>query len=160
MPDGALQLLGIGLLALLYLFFLRALRAVWVQTRAPAPAPVAPPRQASAALAAQASTRGRRGRRPRTPTLVVVEPPTERGRRHAIDGEVTIGRAAGCGLVVDDGYTSQLHARVFRDGPNLLVEDLGSTNGTWVGAEQVTGPRMLRRGEHLRVGQRVYEVEA
>ncbi len=158
MADGALRILSVGLLALLYLFFLRAMRAVWVETRAaerraaqaaapaPQPAPVAAGQRSSA-------------RRP-VATLRTIEPTELRGQRHDIGDEVTLGRAPGCQIRVDDDYVSQLHARLSVQGDQVVVEDLGSTNGTFVGDERVAGPRVIRPGEWLRVGSFVFEVEA
>ncbi|MEM9714657.1 MAG: FHA domain-containing protein [Actinomycetota bacterium] len=160
MADGALRILSIGLLALLYLFFLRAMRAVWVETRA------ADRRAAQAAVpaAAQAVAPGAppaRTTRPRpAATLRTIEPVDLRGRRHDIGDEVTLGRAPGCQVRVEDDYVSQLHARLHVEGDQVVVEDLGSTNGTFVGDERVTGPRVVRPGEWLRVGSFVFEVEA
>jgi pSer/pThr/pTyr-binding forkhead associated (FHA) protein len=72
--------------------------------------------------------------------------------------EVTVGRAAGCQVTLDDTYASQLHARVYvRDG-QLLVEDLGSTNGTWLNRQKVTGPLVIQRGDRLQVGNTVMEL--
>ncbi|MEO1060859.1 MAG: FHA domain-containing protein [Actinomycetota bacterium] len=159
MADGALRILSVGLLALLYLFFLRAMRAVWVETRAAdrraaqAAAPAAQPAPVAAG-ARQAPTR-----RP-SATLRTIEPTELRGQRHDIGDEVTVGRAPGCQVRVEDDYVSQLHARLFVQGDQVMVEDLGSTNGTFVGDERVAGPRVVRPGEWLRVGSFVFEVEA
>lgn len=157
MADGALRILSVGLLALLYLFFLRAMRAVWVETRAA-------DRRAAQAAAPQPApvATGGRPQRPHRPlaTLRTIEPAELRGQRHDIGDEVTLGRAPGCQLRVDDDYVSQLHARLYVQGDQVIVEDLGSTNGTFVGDDRVTGPRVIRPGEWLRVGSFVFEVEA
>lgn len=160
MPDGALRILSIGLLALLYLFFLRALRAVWVETRAAerrsAQTPPTTDRRASS------PTPPPRNPRPPSPSpaLVVLEPAEQRGRRHELGDEITIGRAPGCHIRLEDDYVSQLHARLFRSGQQLMVEDLGSTNGTFAGTERVSAPRLVHGGEVLRVGSFAFEVEA
>ena len=61
-----------------------------------------------------------------------------RGEVYAIDEEVTVGRAPGCGVVLeDDTFVSQVHARLFRRGRETYVEDLGSTNGTIVNGERI-----------------------
>ena len=62
------------------------------------------------------------------------------GQTFEVGEEVTLGRAAGCGVRVEDSYTSSLHARLFRRNGSLWVEDLGSTNGTWVNAERIATP--------------------
>ena len=63
----------------------------------------------------------------------MVEPPAHAGRTYDLDDELTIGRSPGCGVAMpEDIYTSTLHARLFRRNDQLWVEDLGSTNGTFV----------------------------
>lgn len=151
--EQLLNLLKLCLLALLYLFFLRVLRAVWVEVKGPALA--LSPRGAARAERA----RGRRRRRePSAPHLTVLEPAEQRGRTFPLTEEVTVGRAAGCQVTLDDTYASQLHARLFfRDG-QLLVEDLGSTNGTWLNRQKVTGPLVMQTGDQLQVGSTVMEL--
>ena len=57
-----------------------------------------------------------------------------------------------------ESMVSQLHARLFRDGKGLNVEDLGSTNGTYVNSRKVSGPTRLKKGDRLRVGPIELEV--
>jgi pSer/pThr/pTyr-binding forkhead associated (FHA) protein len=58
----------------------------------------------------------------------------------------------------DDTYVSQLHARVFQRSGETYVEDLGSTNGTYVNGHRVSAPTPVRRGDSLQVGSTVLEV--
>jgi pSer/pThr/pTyr-binding forkhead associated (FHA) protein len=88
----------------------------------------------------------------------VIEPENVRGHVYDLADEITVGRASGCGVHVDDAYTSNLHARVFRREGAVWVEDLGSTNGTWVNAERIHGPTRLGRGDLLQVGGTVFEM--
>ena len=155
MSEPLLAVLRLCLLALLYLFFLRVLRAVWTEIR--------PPRPAVAAAPAAAPTRGRgRPRRreaaPSAPQLRVLAPPELAGRSYEVADELTIGRAAGCHVTLDDTFVSQLHARVFRREGQVLVEDLGSTNGTYLNLHKVTGPMAMRPGDELQVGNTVLEL--
>jgi pSer/pThr/pTyr-binding forkhead associated (FHA) protein len=90
--------------------------------------------------------------------LKVIEPVGYRGQVYDLTDEITVGRAAGCAVHVDDAYTSNLHARVFRRDGTVWVEDLGSTNGTWVNAERIDGPTRLGRGDLLQVGGTVFEM--
>jgi pSer/pThr/pTyr-binding forkhead associated (FHA) protein len=69
-----------------------------------------------------------------------------------------VGRAAGCHVTVDDTYASQLHARVFSRDGQFFVEDLGSTNGTYLNRTKVSGPQVMRRGDRLQVGNTVMEL--
>jgi pSer/pThr/pTyr-binding forkhead associated (FHA) protein len=158
-PDQLLNLLKIFLLILLYLFFLRVLRAVWTEINPrPAEATAAPgPRQA--AMSPRAARRAaRRAGRSGQPQLRVVEPPGLRGRAYSLDSEVTLGRAAGCQVPLEDSYASQVHARVFlRDG-QWYVEDLGSTNGTYLNRRRVAGPMVMKRRDRVQIGNTVLEL--
>ncbi|MDE0750242.1 MAG: FHA domain-containing protein [Acidimicrobiales bacterium] len=89
---------------------------------------------------------------------MVVAPESLEGLTVAVEDEITLGRAAGCGITVDDGHVSPLHARLFRAGGHLVVEDLGSTNGTYVNRERVESPTALGSGDHLQVGDIVLEL--
>jgi len=150
MPDSLLQILKVCLLAVMLLFFLRVLRVVWAELKAPPLAPAAPPPVAAPATRGARSGDGSR--------LRVVEPTDLRGTSYELADEVTVGRAAGCGVALDDVTVSQLHARIFRRDGRLWVEDLGSTNGTFVNRTKVTAPVALRRGDRLQVGNTVLEV--
>ena len=157
MPEQLLTILKFCLIALLFLFFLRVLRVVWTEVREPAGAAASPARPA-----ATAPPRPQKRRRtPRTPDparLVTVAPPQSAGGQYPLAQEMTIGRAPGCTIVIEDGYVSSLHTRVFgRDG-SWLVEDLGSTNGTYLNQRKVTGPSVLRVGDRITVGNVELEV--
>ena len=71
---------------------------------------------------------------------------------------ITIGRAPDSTLVVDDEYASARHARLFPHDGQWVAEDLGSTNGTWIGKTRLTSPTVLQMGQSLRVGQTVLEL--
>ena len=171
MPEQLLTVLKLCLLALLYLFFLRVLRAVWAEVGPLRAATGQVPRSAGAPAAAEPPAAGRRGRsaragrsrssrrQPSVPTrLVTVEPPSRAGAEAALGPELTIGRAAGCSMVFDERFVSQVHCRVFvRDGA-VFVEDLGSTNGTWVNGARVVGQMPARLGDRIQVGNVVLEV--
>ena len=101
-----------------------------------------------------AERRGRAGKL----HLKVIEPQEGYGQTFEVGEEVTLGRAAGCGVRVEDSYTSSLHARLFRRNGSLWVEDLGSTNGTWVNAERIGTTSKLGKGDLLQVGGTVFEV--
>lgn len=70
-----------------------------------------------------------------------------------------MGRSDGCAIAIEDSYVSQVHARVFRGDDQWVVEDLGSTNGTWLNDERVGGPRPMSTGDHLQVGSVVLELQ-
>ena len=156
MPDSLLTILKFCLVALLYLFFFRVLRAVWVEVsgRQPVVAPAAPPTGGSRGAAAAASPAAQKGSR-----LKVIEPAGRRGRTYELADELTVGRAVGCQVTLDDDtFVSQLHARVFRRDGQLFVEDLGSTNGTFLNRRKVSSPAPLKRGDRLQMGKTVMEL--
>ncbi len=152
--QNLLRALEVLVVALIWLFFFRVIRAVWVQVRPP-PARGAGAQVLAAGAARPASeARGRAGRL----HLKVIEPQEGYGQTFEVGEEVTLGRAQGCGVRVEDSYTSNLHARLFRRNGSLWVEDLGSTNGTWVNAERIGATAKLGKGDLLQVGGTVFEV--
>lgn len=181
MSEQLLTILKFCLLAVIYLFFFRVLRAVWAEIK--------PPKGSSAGGAGTPKGRGAKAAKPakapkatRGPgapvgvvaapaaaprpvavaskgQLLVVEPPEQRGRAYPVVGELSIGRAPGCQLVIDDTYVSQVHARVYAREGNYVVEDLGSTNGTYLNRKKVAGPMTLQRGDRLQFGNTVLELE-
>jgi pSer/pThr/pTyr-binding forkhead associated (FHA) protein len=154
MPEPLLAVLKLLCLALLYLFFLRVVRAVWAELRPP---PVAPPPVTPPAARRRDSASGRR--RKGAGHLVIVAPAEEKGRSFELNGELTVGRAPGCQVALQDNYVSQLHARVFTRDGGVWVEDLGSTNGTYLNDQRVSAPLALRRGDQLKVGSTVLELK-
>jgi len=150
-PESLLTILKFCFLALLYLFFIRVVRAVWTEVTAPPPAAAVAP--------VPTATRRERGTSKRAVAhLRVVEPADQRGRTYDVADELTIGRAAGCQIPLDDSYASQLHARLFRRNGDLLVEDLGSTNGTFLNRKKVSSAVPIRKGDRLQVGKTVLEL--
>ena len=167
MPESLLRILQFLLLLLLYLFFFRVLRAVWAEVANPRELSPAAPTRAGAVAAPTAG--GRRDRpgppgKGRPTRLKVVEPSDRKGQAFDLAEELTVGRAAGCQVRVDDTYASQLHARIFQRDGQLFVEDLGSTNGTYLNRrgtqskEKVAGPLALKLGDRLMIGKTVLEV--
>jgi pSer/pThr/pTyr-binding forkhead associated (FHA) protein len=82
----------------------------------------------------------------------------EAGRQTRLDGAVEIGRDASTNLPLDDEQASRRHARVSAQGDLAIVEDLGSTNGTYVNGQPIEGPRAVRPGDKIRVGLTVIEL--
>lgn len=154
MSEAVLTVLKFCFLALLYLFLYRVVRLTLKELRAPA--------LTAEPAAAPTAARPRRERRPEPRAalrLRVLEPAARRGETHTIDREVTVGRGGGCALVLnDDTYVSQLHARLFQQNGEGYVEDLGSTNGTYVNGKQINGVTRLKRGDQVQFGQTVAEV--
>jgi pSer/pThr/pTyr-binding forkhead associated (FHA) protein len=145
-----LRILEYGVILLLWLFFLWVVRAVWILVR-----PLQRRRRRDNDV--EPSVDGKRkGKQLR---LHLVRPEEYAGRVYDTGDEVTVGRAAGCGVPIDyDTFASNLHARLFRLDGELWVEDLGSTNGTWVNAERIAERTRVEKGDLLQMGSTVFQV--
>ena len=152
MPESVLTILKFCFLALLYLFLYRVVRVVVAEMRAPAPAPPQPV-QATATKNADRTPRGRGSAH-----LRILEPADRRGEVFTVRDELTVGRGGGCGIVLDDTFVSQVHARVFRRDGDVYVEDLGSRNGTLLNGRPVGNAQRVRRGDKVQFGRTVTEV--
>ena len=94
-------------------------------------------------------------------TLVVTEGPLTGTTLPLRSGGLLIGRNPECALVLDDDYASGRHCRVYPDPTNRggwVVEDLGSTNGTFIGRDRLTSARPVEIGTTLRIGKTVLEL--
>lgn len=148
MPPFVLTVLKIALLLLLYFFVWRAVRAVVLDLYGPRE------------RRPRAAERARRPKGKRLPSKVVLL--DERGKRvssHRLSGTVQIGRATQCDIRPDDTYVSQLHAKISNRNNSWVVEDLGSTNGTYLNQRKVTAPTAISAGDRIRVGKTVLEVQ-
>ncbi len=149
MPELVLTILKFCFLALLYLFLWRVVRVVLGELRNPVDV-----EDDGAPNEARRARKPRRGAR-----LRILEPPSHEGEIYALAEEITVGRGGGCSIVLpDDNYVSTVHARLFRRGSDVFVEDLGSRNGTFVNGTPATSPTRLRRGDRVQFGQTVGEV--
>ncbi len=75
----------------------------------------------------------------------------EAGISYELDNNVTLGRGD-VEIRLDDPFASSRHARISRQGPVVVIEDLGSTNGTYLNDELLTGPQPLHSGDRIRIG--------
>lgn len=91
-------------------------------------------------------------------TLVVLDGPLRGTQLSLTTSAVLIGRSPSCSLVIDDDFTSGRHARIFPHDGGWYVEDLGSTNGTWLGEQRVVDPVPVPLGTPLKVGRTVLEL--
>ena len=167
MSELTLTLLRLGFLALLWLLVLsilavlrRDLFGTRVVRRAPrtagAPAQATGP-QPTAPVA------GRRGRAPEPPrnslrTLVVTEGSLRGTTLTLGQAPVLIGRAPECTLVLDDDFAASRHARLYPQDGGWIAEDLGATNGTFLGGTRLTEPTRIEAGAPVRVGRTVLEL--
>jgi pSer/pThr/pTyr-binding forkhead associated (FHA) protein len=151
-PESLLTILKFCFLALLYLFFVRVVRAVWAEVTGP------PVVAAAVAAPAAAPARKTQAVAKRVAGLKIVEPAAQKGKTYDVGSELTVGRAAGCQIPLDDSYASQIHARVFQRHGQVFVEDLGSTNGTFLNRKKVDGTVPVRKGDRLQIGRTVMEL--
>jgi pSer/pThr/pTyr-binding forkhead associated (FHA) protein len=152
---AVLRVMQWGVIVLIFLFFLRVIRAVWVEV---SPATIRKTRS-ERRQERDADHPDRASQRRKALVLRIVEPQDREGQTFDLDDELTIGRASGCGVSTpDDIYTSTLHARLFRHNDQLWVEDLGSTNGTYINSEKIAQAQRLGKGDVLQVGSTVFEV--
>jgi hypothetical protein len=148
-PESLLTALKFCFLALVYLFLWRVVRVVVLELRAPA---------------LVGATTGDDGRRPakaerRGARLRILEPASHRGETYPLGDEITVGRGGGCGIVLtEDQFVSTVHARVFRRGSDVFVEDLGSRNGTHLNGALITATTRMRRGDRVQFGQTIAEL--
>jgi hypothetical protein len=80
----------------------------------------------------------------------------EPGRAFPVDGGITLGRAPTSDIRVDDNFASSNHARVFPRGTNVYIEDLGSTNGTFLNGRPVKRTERLSVSDSIRIGDTEY----
>ncbi|MYS91431.1 MULTISPECIES: FHA domain-containing protein FhaB/FipA [Streptomyces] len=167
MSELTLTVMRLGFLAVLWLFVIVAVQVIRSDLfgtrvtqrgsrreagRQQQAARQAPPPQR------QQSAGGRRGRN--APTKLVVTEGTLTGTTVALQGQtITLGRAHDSTIVLDDDYASSRHARIYpdRDG-QWIVEDLGSTNGTYLDRNRLTTPTPIALGAPIRIGKTVIEL--
>lgn len=90
--------------------------------------------------------------------IVFTAPEELAGTLIAVTGPTLIGRSETAEVTIDDPFASDRHASFDRVGGRLVIEDLGSTNGTLVNGAPVRGRRVLERGDAIRIGQTIMEV--
>ncbi|MCU1602351.1 MAG: domain containing protein [Frankiales bacterium] len=150
-------LLKYGLLALLWVFVLVCIRTIRVDLSSkPAAAP---------APAASATTKPAKAPKPQrkkgVPRVLVVTEGTLQGTTVTLgDAPVTLGRAHDSTLVLTDDYASNKHARLVPTADGWTLEDLGSTNGTYLGTAKVARPTPVTVGSAIRIGKTVLELRS
>ncbi|MGW3039896.1 FHA domain-containing protein FhaB/FipA [Kitasatospora sp. NPDC001159] len=176
MSELTLTVMRLGFLAVLWLFVIVAIQVIRSDlfgtkvnprtsrrganaTSGGAPAAAATARPAPAAgVSAAGQTQG--GRRRGGPTQLVVVQGSLAGTTVALQGQtITLGRAHDSTIVLDDDYASSRHARIYPDQTGQwTVEDLGSTNGTYLDRQRLTAPTPLQPGMPIRIGRTVIEL--
>ena len=83
----------------------------------------------------------------------------EAGSAFELVHEVILGRGAGADIQLEDTFASSRHARIARQGSVMVLEDLGSTNGTFLNGEPLRGPQPLHHGDRIRIGDTEFSYE-
>jgi hypothetical protein len=83
----------------------------------------------------------------------------EPGELIDISGGATLGRSESADIRVDDPFASSVHARIFARGPFMQIEDVGSTNGTFLNGRQLRRPEQLKPDDSVRIGDTEYRYE-
>ena len=152
--DEALLVLKIAFLVLLYLFIWMIVRSATRDVR------TAPQDSIVLSAAEAGALRAQQPRTAKAHLSVVSSPTLPVGRRLTIVDATTVGRSPGCAVQLDhDEYVSSRHALITPADNGVWVEDLGSTNGTFVDGARVTSSRLLQAGNVIRIGDTQLRVE-
>ncbi|MCH9718471.1 MAG: FHA domain-containing protein [Actinomycetia bacterium] len=153
MSELALTLLRLGFLMLLWVGIFQTLNVLRRDLRAPREArPTTGPPVTSGPSRKSGRSRAKGSR------LVITEGPLAGTVVPLGSATVTIGRAPDSTLVLDDDYSSTNHAKIYRVDEQWVVEDLNSTNGTWLSKTRISRPTVLPVDMPLRVGRTVMQV--
>ena len=156
MSELTLFLIRVAFLAILWIFVLSAIsviRSDMFGARVPESARGAAPKQAE-----RKPGKARKPRRGAPTHLLVVEGENPGTRAELADAPLLIGRGSDAAIKLDDDYVSTRHARIAASGDEWFVEDLGSTNGTYVGPVRITQPTTIGPGVQVRVGKTILEL--
>ncbi|GAA1463846.1 FHA domain-containing protein [Nocardiopsis exhalans] len=166
MSNLTLILIKIAYLAVLWLFVLMAVGVIrtdlFGQSKKKAkkkPRPSARPAPRRAPSSAQQPRPQRQRQRRNDPTvLAVTQGPLSGTTVDLASQPILIGRAPDSTLVITDDYASGRHARVYSDNGRWFVEDLNSTNGTYLGQQKLNRPQPITVGQPIRIGKTVLEL--
>ena len=151
-----LFLIRIAYLAILWIFVLSAIsviRSDMFGARVPEAARAAEPKGRERRSKQQPAKR--RG----SPTHVLVVEGSNSGQRAELAAApILIGRGSDAAIRLDDDYVSTRHARIAASGDQWFVEDLGSTNGTYIGTVRITQPTTITLGTQVRIGKTILEL--
>lgn len=154
MSELTLFLIRVAYLAILWIFVLSAISVIRSDMFG-ARVPEAAREGARRERKRKKPARARRG----APThLIVTSGDNEGARAELADAPLLIGRGSDAAIKLEDDYVSTRHARVAASGDEWFVEDLGSTNGTYVGPVRITQPTTIGLGVQVRVGKTILEL--
>lgn len=160
MSELALTLVRLGFLTLLWAFVLITVLALRRDLRQPAEArPIGRERKPARTARPPKPPRVAKQQKVKGSKIVVIEGPLNGTIIPLGDVQITIGRAPDSTLIIDDDYASSRHARIYPSEGSWVVEDLGSTNGTWIDRTRITSPTVLPVGAPLRVGRTTLQIQ-
>lgn len=159
MSELLILALKFAFLALLWLFVLFAANVIRTDLFGRKVSAASLPAEASAAPAPKLSWRERRKKKS-APTTLRITRGAQAGLTTPLGDSLKIGRSNDCQLILDDDYVSTNHARIYSGSRGLMIEDLGSTNGTYVNDERVLTPTLIGTNDLIRIGRTVMSVEA
>jgi hypothetical protein len=159
--------LKFGFLAVLYVFLLWIVRSARRDLRGAAAASSGEaPAYGGGALAPDAtgmhsaSALGSVDLAHRAPRLVIERAPGhDPGMIYDLDGDLVLGRGERAAIRLEDPFASSSHARVYEQGNSVVIEDLGSTNGTYLNEELLETPRPMHPGDRVRIGDSEFTFE-
>lgn len=156
MSELAITLAKVGFLALLWIFILSAVSVIRTDMFGKTVSASEGPQQLESAK----PERRNRRQKNRPSRLVLTNGPNEGFAADLSGGVVIIGRSNDCAIILDDDYVSTRHAQVLDDGQGgFYVEDLGSTNGTYVNGRRITAATTVTTAESIRIGRTVMQLE-
>jgi len=164
MSELTLTIIRLGFLAVLWMFVLTTVSVMRSDLFGRRTAARPQPRRAGAAPSPQPAARREKppkpakGRRGMPSTLVVTQGALSGTTVRLGDQPVTLGRSQESTIVLDDDYVSGRHARFYTQDGQWLVEDMGSTNGTYLDRTKVTAPTPVKIGVPVRIGKTVVEL--
>ena len=90
--------------------------------------------------------------------IVIVRSETLAGQRFPLERPKVVGRSSDADIIIDDSYASEFHLRVGVQDGDVTLNDLGSTNGTYLNGRRVTVPTVITRGDSIQIGKTIFEV--
>ena len=162
MSELTLTLIKVGFLALLWMFVLSSVSVIKSDMFGER---VDPQRAAAASKPAKQSKQSKPSKRQQkkkrgAATQLVISEGANAGVSVPLEGQpILLGRGADATIRLDDDYVSTRHARFVPHGEDWYVEDLGSTNGTYIGSHRITTPMVVAMGVQVRIGKTIAELK-
>ena len=156
MSEIALTIIKVAFLALLWLFILSAVSVIRTDLFGKTVRAQDQPQELETPPPPPRRAKRQRGE----PRVFMISQGNQAGLSAGLSGgAVMIGRGADCQLILDDDYVSTRHARVVSTPNGIYVEDLGSTNGTYVNGQRITAPTTITLADTVRIGKTILKLE-